>query len=117
MCLCGWVSLNGLVGGSARAGAAPSAGLAAPTPARRPSSGPSSTSTRARRRFVERPLHAGGPDKTAAKFRERLVLQPLDSGRPESYEFWRLAVKAEIVARGGGMGIVTVRGRDRKTRR
>ena len=53
------------------------------------------------------PLQAGEPDKTAAMIRERLVLQPLDSGRPESYEFWRLAVKAEIVARGGGMDMVT----------
>ena len=35
------------------------------------------------------------------------MLQQLDSSRPESYELWRLSVKAEVVGRGCGTDEVT----------
>ena len=35
------------------------------------------------------------------------MLQQLGSSRPESYELWRLSVKAEVVGRGGGTDEVT----------
>ena len=43
----------------------------------------------------------------AVTIKERLVLQQLGSSRPESYELWRLSVKAEVVGRGGGTDEVT----------